>query len=50
MSIDAVFDEDNESAIVFCENMYIKNEIVKYECILACIIKPLLIIVIMNVV
>ncbi len=26
MSIDAVFDEDYESAIVFCENMYIKNE------------------------
>ncbi len=26
MSIDAVSDEDYESAIVFCENMYIKNE------------------------
>ena len=26
MSIDAVFDEDYESAIIFGENIYIKNE------------------------
>jgi len=26
MSIDAVFDGDYESAIIFCENMYIKNK------------------------
>jgi hypothetical protein len=35
MSIGAVFDEDYESAIIFAENTYNKNEIVKYECILA---------------
>ena len=26
MCIDAVFDGDYESAIIFCENMYMKNE------------------------
>jgi hypothetical protein len=26
MSVDAVFDEDNESAIIFGENIYMKNE------------------------
>ncbi len=26
MSIDSVFDGDYESAIIFCENMYMKNE------------------------
>jgi len=26
MSIDSVFDADYESAIIFCENMYMKNE------------------------
>jgi len=26
MSIDSVFDGDYESAIIFCENMYIENE------------------------
>jgi hypothetical protein len=26
MSIDAVSDGDYEAAIIFCENMYIKNE------------------------
>jgi hypothetical protein len=26
MSIHSVFDEDYESAIIFCENMYMKNE------------------------
>jgi hypothetical protein len=36
MAIDEVFDGDYESAIIFAENNYNKNEIVKYECILAC--------------
>jgi len=26
MSMDSVFDGDYESAIIFCENMYMKNE------------------------
>jgi hypothetical protein len=30
MSIDAAFDEHYESAIIFAENTYNKNEIVKY--------------------
>jgi len=35
-SREAVFDGDYESAIIFGENIYTKNKIVKYECILAC--------------